>query len=168
MAKRELLPDVEHRKSRYLNNRAENSHRPNPPARAADAEVQIGAAGAALPIGPRFHLWPLPSATSQDNSQELPGRACHRLQDLDRGDVRPKRRVTALWSQPPARTRPWTVKLTMPARRLCHSRDQTLKSHRTASHRRQDATARAACSITSTTTSGKVTGMAWEEFTSVT
>jgi putative transposase len=27
-AKRALLPDVEHRKSRYLNNRAENSHRP--------------------------------------------------------------------------------------------------------------------------------------------
>jgi putative transposase len=27
-AKRELLPDVEHRESRYLNNRAENSHRP--------------------------------------------------------------------------------------------------------------------------------------------
>jgi putative transposase len=27
-AKRELLPDVDHRKSRYLNNRAENSHRP--------------------------------------------------------------------------------------------------------------------------------------------
>jgi putative transposase len=28
VARRELLPDVEHRKSRYLNNRAENSHRP--------------------------------------------------------------------------------------------------------------------------------------------
>jgi putative transposase len=28
VAKREWLPDVEHRKSRYLNNRAENSHRP--------------------------------------------------------------------------------------------------------------------------------------------
>jgi putative transposase len=28
VAKRELLPDVEHRKSHYLNNRAENSHRP--------------------------------------------------------------------------------------------------------------------------------------------
>jgi transposase-like protein len=27
-AKREVLPDVEHRQSRYLNNRAENSHRP--------------------------------------------------------------------------------------------------------------------------------------------
>jgi putative transposase len=28
MAKRALLPEVEHRESRYLNNRAENSHRP--------------------------------------------------------------------------------------------------------------------------------------------
>ena len=28
LVKRELLPDVEHRQSRYLNNRAENSHRP--------------------------------------------------------------------------------------------------------------------------------------------
>ena len=28
VAKRERLPDVEHRQSRYLNNRAENSHRP--------------------------------------------------------------------------------------------------------------------------------------------
>ena len=27
-AKRKVLPDVEHRQSRYLNNRAENSHRP--------------------------------------------------------------------------------------------------------------------------------------------
>jgi putative transposase len=28
VAEREVLPDVEHRESRYLNNRAENSHRP--------------------------------------------------------------------------------------------------------------------------------------------
>jgi putative transposase len=28
VAKRQLLPGVEHRQSRYLNNRAENSHRP--------------------------------------------------------------------------------------------------------------------------------------------
>lgn len=27
-AKRELLPNVEHRQHRYLNNRAENSHQP--------------------------------------------------------------------------------------------------------------------------------------------
>jgi putative transposase len=27
-AKREILPDIEHRQSQYLNNRAENSHRP--------------------------------------------------------------------------------------------------------------------------------------------
>jgi putative transposase len=28
VARRQLLPKVEHRQSRYLNNRAENSHRP--------------------------------------------------------------------------------------------------------------------------------------------
>ena len=28
MARREVLPEVRHRTSRYLNNRAENSHRP--------------------------------------------------------------------------------------------------------------------------------------------
>jgi putative transposase len=28
VARRQLRPDVEHRQSRYLNNRAENSHRP--------------------------------------------------------------------------------------------------------------------------------------------
>jgi len=28
VARREILPDVRHRTSRYLNNRAENSHRP--------------------------------------------------------------------------------------------------------------------------------------------
>ena len=30
MARRHVLPNVEHRQSRYLNNRAENSHRPTP------------------------------------------------------------------------------------------------------------------------------------------
>jgi hypothetical protein len=39
-AKREILPGVEHRQHRYLNNRAENSHqptRPNPPVSASGA-----------------------------------------------------------------------------------------------------------------------------------
>ena len=47
-------------------------------------------------------------------SQELPRRACHRLQDLDRGDLRPKRCITVRWPQPPAQTRPSTVNVTMP------------------------------------------------------
>jgi putative transposase len=36
-AKREVLPDVRHRTSRYLNNRAENSHRPT---RRRDRQMQ--------------------------------------------------------------------------------------------------------------------------------
>jgi hypothetical protein len=34
-AKREMLPSVEHRQYRYLNNRAENSHQPTCPSRSA-------------------------------------------------------------------------------------------------------------------------------------
>lgn len=40
-AKRELLPGVEHRQHRYLNNRAENSHQPTAPTGAAHATVQV-------------------------------------------------------------------------------------------------------------------------------
>jgi putative transposase len=61
VAKRERLPDVEHRQSRYLNNRAENSHRPT---RRRERQMQrFSAAGTALLVSPRLHLWTFPSAT---------------------------------------------------------------------------------------------------------
>jgi putative transposase len=50
-AKREILPSVEHRQHRYLNNRAENSH--HPPAGTAHAGLQVGRARAAVPL----RLW---------------------------------------------------------------------------------------------------------------
>jgi hypothetical protein len=42
VAQRYILPEGQHRSSRYLNNRAENSHRPAAPPRATDAAVQFG------------------------------------------------------------------------------------------------------------------------------
>ena len=51
-AKREVIPSVERRRSRCLNNRAEVSHQPNPKTRAADAAVQVSPARSALPFGP--------------------------------------------------------------------------------------------------------------------
>jgi putative transposase len=50
VAKREMLPSVEHRQHRYLNNRAENSPT-HPPARAAHAAIQIAGSCAAIPLG---------------------------------------------------------------------------------------------------------------------
>lgn len=45
---------------------------------------------------PRLHLWTLPSSTLSDDGDELPLRACHGLQGLERGDVRPDRSTTLL------------------------------------------------------------------------
>jgi transposase-like protein len=51
-AKREILPGVEHRQSRYLNNRCENSHRPaDASTRASHARIQIGRSRPTLLVG---------------------------------------------------------------------------------------------------------------------
>jgi putative transposase len=49
-AKREIMPGIEHRQHKRLNNRAENSHQPTP--RAANEAIQIGRSGAAPPLSP--------------------------------------------------------------------------------------------------------------------
>src|SRR5271165_3933582 len=64
-AKREIMPGIEHRQHKGLNNRAENSHQPT---RAADEAVQIGRPGATVPLSPRSNQQPLP----------FPPRSCHR------------------------------------------------------------------------------------------
>jgi putative transposase len=56
-AKKQILPGVEHRQSRYLNNRAEVSHQPT---RRREA-VQVAAAGAAVPLQPRSDPQPVPA-----------------------------------------------------------------------------------------------------------
>src|SRR5215212_2057047 len=48
-AKRKILPGVEHRQHKGLNNRAENSHQPT---RTADEAVQVTRAGSAFPLRP--------------------------------------------------------------------------------------------------------------------
>jgi transposase-like protein len=51
-AKREIMPGVEHRQLKGLNNRAENSHQPGPAPRADHKAVQVAAAGSTLPFRP--------------------------------------------------------------------------------------------------------------------
>jgi transposase-like protein len=62
VAQRQLLPGVEHRQSRYLNNRAENSHRADTETRAANATVQITRTGPAPSLHSLIHLRSLPSS----------------------------------------------------------------------------------------------------------
>jgi len=68
VAQRQMLPGVEHRQSRYLNNRAETSHPTDTTTRAADATVQIAPASPGLPLRPRLHLRPLPSSPTSIGS----------------------------------------------------------------------------------------------------
>ena len=49
-AKREMLPNTEHRQHKGLNNRAENSHDSHPSPRATNATVQISRSRATLPF----------------------------------------------------------------------------------------------------------------------
>jgi putative transposase len=51
-AKGELLPGVEHRRHKGLNNRAENSHQPTPAPRTPDEAVQARRPSAAVPLRP--------------------------------------------------------------------------------------------------------------------
>jgi putative transposase len=55
VAQRQLLPAIEHRQSRYLNNRAENSPA-DATTRAANATVQVVPASPRLPLRPLIHL----------------------------------------------------------------------------------------------------------------
>ncbi|GAC1360623.1 MAG: hypothetical protein NVSMB38_44510 [Ktedonobacteraceae bacterium] len=52
-AKRDILPSVEHRQHKRLNNRAENSHQPTRLRERENAQIQIGKARATLSLG----LW---------------------------------------------------------------------------------------------------------------
>jgi putative transposase len=65
-AKQELMPGVEHRGHKGLNNWAENSHQPDAAERTVDKAVYspgglVTRSGAAVPLGPRSDQQPLSS-----------------------------------------------------------------------------------------------------------
>jgi DDE domain len=87
-AKREVLPEVEYRPSRYLNNRAENSHQPT---RRRERQMQRFKSG---PQAQRFlfahllYLRPLPSPTASHDGRRLPRTPGQCIRRLASGDVR--------------------------------------------------------------------------------
>jgi putative transposase len=68
-AKREILPSVEHRQSRYLNNRAEVSHQSDPTTRTTDETLQVSASRAVLSLHPQSDPQPLPAPPSSPQCQ---------------------------------------------------------------------------------------------------
>jgi hypothetical protein len=76
-AHREVMPLVEHRCHKGLNNRAENSHRPTRQRERAMKDLAIGRRRAAVPGRVQRHLTPLPAPPPPDDRPRLPSRDDH-------------------------------------------------------------------------------------------
>ena len=117
VAQRHLLPGVEHRRSRYLNNRAENSHRPT---RRRERQMQrfkssgqaqnvISAARSSMPTSIRADTALQPSLSCDP---------VRRFQDMPAGDLCPTRSLIAATRPFLAPGCPRELNVTMPVRGL--------------------------------------------------
>ena len=71
VAHRELLPSVTHRRSKYLNNRAENSHQPTKNPGTGDETLRLTWAGPTIPVCVQPHPTALPSPSSSDQGTPM-------------------------------------------------------------------------------------------------
>ena len=80
VAHRELMGSVKHRRSRYLNNRAENSHQPTRQRGTGDETVHLDTSCPTLPVRPWPHLRAFSTTTSSAQ--------CHRVANPDDRPIR--------------------------------------------------------------------------------
>ena len=72
VAHRELVPSVTHRRSKYLNNRAEKLPPADPATRAGDETLQVDPARATVPVGVQRHLAALSAPSAPAVGGRLP------------------------------------------------------------------------------------------------
>ena len=105
VAHRAILPDVRHRASRYLNNRAENSHRPTRRRERQMQKFKSAKPGTMVPVGARDDLRSFPATAPSHGRGRLSTRSHEALPDLATGDLRPSSSMMALDRPPIIRTR---------------------------------------------------------------
>jgi len=86
VAHRELMPSVEHRKSKYLNNRAENSHQPTRQRERAMQRFKSPGSARALPLHLQHDLAALQIPATSPGSSNLPAGDENTSPNLARGD----------------------------------------------------------------------------------
>jgi transposase-like protein len=69
VAHRQLISSVEHRRSKYLNNRAEDSHQA---ARTRDEKFHLPWSRAAVSVGVQRHITPLPTSPPPTHRSPVP------------------------------------------------------------------------------------------------
>ena len=97
-AHRVVMPSVQHRQSKYLNNRAENSHQPTRQRERAMKRFKSARARATVPVRVQRHLatFPSPSASAVGHRMATrDGRPLHRLEPDHRGGH--DRRLNVTW-----------------------------------------------------------------------
>jgi transposase-like protein len=118
-ARRRVLRSVEHRQSKYVNNRGENSHQPTRQRERAIETVHLTETGAAVPVRLQRHLPALPAPPSPAGRRGVPARDGHSIHHLERDHRHGHGRLTpALETDPADPTRPAPLdnpsKLTVP------------------------------------------------------
>jgi putative transposase len=93
-----VMPSVEHRQSKDLNNRAENSHQPDPATRAGDETLQINPARAKVLVGVQRHLAAFPAPSTPAVGGRVPTGDGRPLRGLER-DHRDDRRLKVNWDR---------------------------------------------------------------------
>ena len=97
-AHRAVMPSVEHRQSRYLNNRAENSHQPTRQRERAMKRFHIYPARATVPVGVQRHLAAFPAPSTPAVDGRVPTGDGRPLRGLER-DHRDDRRLKVNWDR---------------------------------------------------------------------
>jgi DDE domain len=94
VAHRRLIPSVEHRRSKYLNNRAENSHQPTRARGTSEEKVPLPGRGTAVPFRVFRDLPALPAPPPPAHRSPAPARDDHPIHRLERGRRTAHRRLT--------------------------------------------------------------------------
>ena len=133
VAKREVLPNVEHRQSRYLNNRVENSHRPTRRRERQMQRFKSTTPGPSVPIRTILHLRPFSATAASHACQGLSGGPGNGVHGLAAGDVRANGNLIAQYVRNPVSPCQTQINVTMPPCQI-----DTLGHLWLALHRRRD------------------------------
>jgi IS1 family transposase len=91
VAHRRLMPSVEHRRSKYLNNKAENSHQPTRQRETSDETIPLRRWRPTFPVLLQWHITALPTPPPPTHRSPVPTRNDHPIHHLERDRRHPHR-----------------------------------------------------------------------------
>jgi hypothetical protein len=100
VARRRVMPGVEHRRSKYLKQSGGELPPTHPPARTGHKKVPLTGRRAAVPVGVQRDITALSAPPTQTHRSRLPPRDGHPIHRLERGRRRARSRLTPVAAEP--------------------------------------------------------------------